>query len=106
MEFWEAIKVYTQEKRMIQFESLHDGTWINFDEALCQCPNKYLNRNWRLKPEPVKYSVDIWLDREPVHEDRDFLFKQTILGQNTCYLFQQSERCNKKYKITIQSVEE
>ena len=103
LEFWQAMKLVSEGKE-VQYQLESTAAWINFNGT--QPAKNYMGNHikWRLKPTPVKYSVDIWLDKQPV-SCSSYHFKEMLLG-NADWANNQTENCNKKYKITVESYEE
>lgn len=60
---------------------------------------------WRINPEPVKYSVDMWLDRIPEIDNNCHHLDNFLFGKTITYSKNKTEVCNKKCKITVEMEE-
>ena len=90
------------EGKEVQYQSDMFG-WYTFKEG--SHVTEYQLKKWRLKSTPVKYSVDIWLEHEPIHKSECDELKSYLFGNNS-WNNVKSYTCNKKYKITVESVEQ
>ena len=100
--FWLAMKLVSEGKE-VQYQLESTAAWIKFDGI--KPAKNYMDNHikWRLKPTPVKYSVDIWLDKQPVSYS-SYRFKEILLG-DADWSNERTNDCNKKHKITVESVE-
>jgi hypothetical protein len=99
--FWQAMKLVSEGKEV---EYKMSGAWFKYDKSRGMSEDAFIYE-WRIKPTPVKYSVDIWLDGEPI-SCSNYTFKNRVIGEYITSSIIKTEKCNKHYKITVESVEE
>jgi hypothetical protein len=104
MLFHEAMKAY-YEGNAVQFYIEATQMWVTFNSlqfldihALTQC-------KWRMKPEPVKYEKEIWLNENP-SEGGDRVSLGNYLFNSTDWKGVKHERCPVKVKVTVEVVVE
>ena len=111
MKFSEAMAAI-EDGKQVQYwttptgDSMDYAKWIDF--KLDSKGNITYYRSilkWRIKSEPVKYSVDIWFHEAPkVNKNYSSLVDYLIDG--ICWHNARSDFYNKKYRITVEEVEE
>lgn len=105
--FGTAMLAHKQGKTVQYFDetwSDYGDTWSDYGDT-CVYSVYLCNRlKWRIKPEPVKYSVDVWLDRVPeIGISYDFF--EYVCGMGAHWNKKSVRDCNKHYKLTVESVE-
>lgn len=95
--FGNAMVAYEKGKT-VQYYS--DIKWFDFCDKLKYNFPDLVMCKWRIKPEPVKYSVDVWLDKVPVIDRTDGTLGRYLVGD-----IRWSEKeleGFKKYSITVE----
>lgn len=95
--FWQAMK-YESEGKTVQYYG-ESYAWADFKIG-CLISD-YHKKKWRVKPEPVKYSVDIWLDKAPIFDANGCNFANYMLGAAN-WIRTPNSICNKKCTITVE----
>lgn len=100
LEFWEAMKADSEGKD-VQFLCIE--VWTDFTG--CDRVNNYKTYKWRIKPEPIKYSKDVWLEQKPRSGEltrtlHHYLFDTSGWSESKTNSF------NKHYKVTVEEVHE
>jgi len=102
IKFWEAMKAESEGKT-VQFR--WDEYWHDYDKS-CGISKECHSYKWRIKPEPVKYSVYMWLDRQPEIDNSCHHLDNYLFGKNVTYSKVKSNECIHKVKLTVESCEE
>jgi hypothetical protein len=101
--FWLAMKHHSEGKS-VQFRPKNHEDWCDFLGKNNMCSTCFEDE-WRLKPEPVKYSVDIWTDKIPKSEDTHSIYGVTI-GNDTNWETKKSNKFNTPVRITVEVLEQ
>jgi hypothetical protein len=80
-------------------------TWFNLHDG-CLKLHEAQNFKWRIKPTPVKYSVDIWLNKEPKIDGGCIHLDTFLFGTPIGYAKNRTDMCNKHFKITVESCDD
>lgn len=99
--FGTAIVAHEQGKT-VQFYNPKYG-YVDFDIKHNDfSANKLSETKWRIKPKPVKYSIDIWMNKTPKIDVACTNFANTLLGSPIIYNSTKTDICNKKVTITVE----
>jgi hypothetical protein len=66
----------------------------------------YTNTKFRIKPIPYKKEHEVWLDKVPTSEGNCLNLENNFLGFRVDWAFSKTDSCNKKFKITVEEVED
>jgi hypothetical protein len=64
----------------------------------------FKNEGWMIVSDPVKYSVDIWLDGKPYHEPTCLNLFPYLFGEDVSWESKKRPGCNHKYRITVEEL--
>lgn len=88
---------YNDKKGAFEYNDKEAG-WLRYN------PNQHLEP-FTIKKKPVKYSVDVWLEREPQKKkDADYL-GYYLTGMNFSWSREPTPG-HKQYRITVEEIEE
>ena len=86
-----------------------DGSFYFMDGDGDERGAEIQEHTFTLKPEPIKYSVDVWLGRTPESVNTGSSLTKYLLGQPAPSWDREKNEYNKhmkKYRITIEEVED
>lgn len=79
---------------------------IMFHNGSIMCTSYLDSPKWQKYTVPVRYSVDIWLNKTPRYDVMGLSLLGYIAGKDRDWNQWETHNCNKKYKITVEEVKE
>lgn len=84
---------------------------VNPDQPVYYLEDGFLNHlrvfdtpsRWKKHITPVKYSVELWLSKTP-HLEEGIVLRDRLFGDNVKWANEENDRCQKKYRITVEEV--
>lgn len=91
-----------EQGKTVQFE--YHESWQEFRKDISFTMSRLIESRWRIKPEPIKYSVDVWLEKTPAIAAKAQTLGQYLVGENNYWELKAGHNY-KHYKITVEAME-